>query len=304
MNNRFAAQSRGNSSLEENLKYSRLRAIVVFILGEQPFGIDNTLVHDFLPAGPHTPAGDIHPGLSGFFRWTTTQGAGRSIPLLNIAHLLGTNKSQCPEAVIISESHQSIFAFSADSIAGIYDISPYSLSAGPKNSIPGLLFNGLEVLLPDFQTLTQDVIQALTQKQKSIRQQKNILLVHNSALLREIMTAVLRDSGCINLTELDDCGKAAPYLFETCAAGRRPDLLIIGSTGEPPVSDLQSLLCTIKKCQSLRFLPVILLTDQQDLAPNPLITAQLSPFNFSGLIEHVDSLTGNYTIPVLKNLIK
>jgi chemotaxis signal transduction protein len=304
MNNRFAADGCGNSISEESiLNYSRLKAIVVFILDGQPFGIDINLAHGFLPAGPHTSVEDIHPGLSGFFCRTTAQGAGSALPLLNIAHLLGTNKPPSPETVIISELNQSLLAFSVDSIAGIYDLSSYNLSAGPQNSGPGLLFNGLKVLLPDFEALTGDVLQALTQKQKSVRRQKHILLVHNSALLREVLIAFLHDSGYINVTELDDYDKAYPYLLEKHAAGRRPDLLLIGSTGDPPLSDVQSLICTSKACLPLRFLPAILLTDQQDLARNAAINAQLSPFKFPGLIEHIDAFTGNYRIPSLKNLI-
>jgi len=300
MNNRFAAHPCGASIPEESiLSHSRLKSIVAFILGGQPFGIDINLVHSFIPAGPYTPARDIHPGLSGFFRWTAEPGAGSAIPLLNIAHLLGKNELQSAGTVMICEWHHSLLAFSVDRIAGIYDLSLHELSsAGPLKSVPGLL-NGADVLLPDFQTLTYGVIQALSQKQVAARQQKSILLVHNSALLREVLTTALRASGYTKLTELDSYDQAYPYLLAQYKAGRLSDLLITGSTGQPPLSDLQSLIRTIKAGLRFRSLPAILLTDRYDLAQYPDINAQINPFNLSGLIEQSDALTGTLTIGAL-----
>jgi hypothetical protein len=206
---------------------------------------------------------------------------------------------------MLCELHQSILAFSVDSIAGIYDLSPYSLSAAePQSSIPGLLFNGAEVLLPDFQTLTYGVIQTLRQRQKAARQQKHLLLVHNSALLRETLTAAFRAGGYTNLAGLDDYDQAYPYVLEKYTAGCLPDLLIMGSTGQPPLADLQSLIAAIKAGLRFRSLPVILLTDRYDRACHPDIDVQISPFNLTGLIEQSDALTGNFIIPPLSSLIK
>lgn len=284
-----------------SMNRSRLKAIVVFILDGQPFGIDISLVHSFTPAGSHIPVTDIHPSLIGFFRLTTTPGSGSAIPLLNIAHLLGKNEPQSAEKVIISELHQSLLAFSVNKLAGIYDLSQYNLLTIPQ-SIPGLL-SGAEVLLPDFHSLTYGVIEALRQKQMNDRQQKQLLLVHNSAPLREILTVTFRASGYTNLTELDDYDKAYPYVLEKYTAGCLPDLLIMGSTGQPPLCDLQSLIGTIRAGLRFRILPSMLLTDRYDLPLHPAINAQVNPFNLAGLIEQSDVLTGNVSIPPLNALL-
>ena len=295
MDNRFAAHSCGAFSPKKSiLKPSQ--TMVFFLLDGQHFGIDVNLVHSFVPAGSHTPVRDIHPGLSGFFFW---KAAPSAIPLLNMAHLLGKNEPQSAGTVMMCEWHQSLLAFRVDSIAGIYEFSLHNRSAaGPQHSAPGLLLDGAEVLLPDFPALASGVIQALRQRQAVVRQQKSLVLVHHSALLREALTTAFRAAGYIQLTKLDNYDQAHPYLLKQYTAGRLPNLLIMGSTGQPPLSALLSLIRTIKASLRFRSLPVILLTDQYDLTRHRDIDAQVSPFHLSGLIEQSDVLTGTLTIRV------
>ena len=278
-------------------------SLVVFILDGQSFGINTNLVHSFIPAGFPILEQDIHPALSGFLLWTATRDASSAIPLLNIAHLLGKREPQSSETAILCEWHQSLFAFHVDKIDGIYTIALQDqFTDKSHNHVPSLLINGVQVQLPDFHSLTNGVIRVLQEKQKAARQQKHILLVHNSALLREALTTALRANGYTSLTELDDYSKAYPYVFTKYASGCFPDLLIIGSTGHyPALTDLQSLICTIKAQLRFRSLPTVLLTDHYHQTQHPEFNAQVRPFNFTELIEQSDALTGVFASLIKQN---
>jgi len=292
VNNHTAGRSFGTLPEKNSTDPSRLKTVIVFSLDGQPFGIDINLVHSFIPDGPHTPVRDIHPGLTGFFSLD-----GSAIPLLNMAYLLEKNEPRPTKTVIFSELNQFLFAFPVDSIDGIYEISLHSrTAAGPLHHVPGLPLNGGNILLPDFQELTHGIIRTIRQRQAATRKEKDLLLVHNSAVLREVLTGALRAGGYCKLTELDDTGKAAPYLLEKYTAGCLPDLLIIGSTGQPPLAGLQALIAAIKAVLRFRFLPVILLTDRYDRPRHPAINAQISPFDHASLIVHCDALTDTLRI--------
>ncbi len=288
MNRRITNMSLNDSINEESvINKTPLNAVLVFSIGVHHYGIDTDQVCCFIPPMSLTLAEEIPLGLNGLFVWKD-----KNIPLLNIAKLLGKKEPIHTETIIFCKLNQFYFCFKVDNIIGFYDLStsnPPPVFDG-HGKFPSIVLGDHQVLLPDFATLTRGTILALRHKQITDRQRKNILLIHNSSLLREMLTIALQTSGYINLIELDNSNSAWHYLIKKYAIDDLPDLIIIGSTDQHTLAHLQSFIFDLKTCLHFCLLPVILLANQYDFVKSSKVDACINPFDLNGLIERIDDL--------------
>nr|WP_091271137.1 chemotaxis protein [Alteribacillus persepolensis] len=246
--------------------------IVMFTVGASTFGINVLKVREIIPAMKVTETPNRHEHLEGIIRLRE-----EVIPVIDLAKVLEYPASQQPEydKFIIAELNQTKVAFHVHSVSRIHRISweqiekPNNLSKGHDANTNGIVKMEKEMaLLLDYEKIVMDISPPTEmappkadQAREKEREEKLLMIVEDSAVLRQLLEDTLQESGYTNCIVYPDGKEALDALLsaissEPAAANKLPDAIITDI--EMPRMDGHHLTMKVTNHQDLQHIPVII----------------------------------------------
>ncbi|MFD2704591.1 chemotaxis protein [Salibacterium lacus] len=282
--------------------------IVMFNVGSGMFGINVLKVREIIQPVEVTETPNRHAHLEGVARLRD-----EVIPVVDLAKVLGYPPSEDPEndKFIISELNQLKVAFHVHSVSRIHRISweqiekPGELSQGHDANTIGIVKMEENIsLLLDYEKIVMDIAPESgisMPKAKSIqykdRTRKQLMIVEDSPILRQMLEDVLEESGYVNSHVYED-GKEAWDFIESMEENTQglPDLIITDL--EMPKMDGHHLTHKIKNHPALKQLPVVIFSslitdDLYHKGEKVGADAQISKPEIVNLVDHIDSMILN-----------
>ncbi|MGY4689944.1 chemotaxis protein [Salibacterium sp. K-3] len=282
--------------------------IVMFEVGTGMFGINVLKVREIIQPVEVTETPNRHEHLEGVIRLRE-----EVIPVVDLAKVLGYPPSNEPEhdKFIISELNQMKVAFHVHAVSRIHRISweqiekPGELSQGyDANTIGIVKMDGNMSLLLDYEKIVMDIAPesgVSMAKAGNInykdRTEKQLMIVEDSPILRQMLEDVLKESGYVNSHIYED-GKEAWDFLESRKNGDLPLPDLVITDLEMPKMDGHHLTYKIKDDSDLKALPVVIFSSliTEDLyhkGEKVGADAQISKPEIVDLVDRVDSLILN-----------
>lgn len=281
--------------------------ILEFVINDKHYGINVIKVREILEMDNLTPLPLSHPSLAGL-----TLSRDEIIPVINLKNVLYKEGIVEKDSnVIISEFNQTKVAFTFDNIIGIHRISWKDMKKpeqmlSSQLIIGNIIFEDRIILLLDFEKIVTDINPSIgisEERMASIssrdRSRVKLVLVDDSALIRQLIKNTLTKAGYRNMKFFDDGEQALQYLNDLVKEKKdqfTDDVHVMITDIEMPQMDGHTLTRRIKEHHILNKLPVIifssLITD--DLRHKGVAVgadAQMSKPEIGGLVDIIDKLT-------------
>ncbi len=232
--------------------------IVVFRLGKNYFAINVDKVREIIKFREPTAIPGSHPAVRGVI-----EVRGEVLPLLDLRIYYGLPCNDERSNIIVAEFNKMKVGFVVDSVDRIYRISATELDDTLTNTefnSPTVLYiikrDNRNIMLLDFERIVVDIAPNLAMQVKEAqvlpkRQEKVIMIVEDSPLIREMIEGSLKSGGYKNIIVTKN-GKEALDLLKS---GTKVDLIITDI--EMPQMDGLALTKTIKEDENLKHIPVI-----------------------------------------------
>lgn len=254
--------------------------IVEFGLGENRFGINVIKVKEILNTRPVTKIPHSHSSVEGIIEIR-----GEIVPVVDVAHALGFDKSENPknDKFILSEFNQIKIVFHVHTVTQIHRISweqiekPDKMYQGLETQITGVIKIKEEMLLLlDFEkivaainpetSLNVDQLKELGERERS---NKRILIAEDSGLLRALLQETLQEAGYHHTFLCEDGKEAYAHLQNLVKDGKKvsDEFQLILTDIEMPRMDGHHFTKLIKENADMDELPVIIFSS--------LITSEL-----------------------------
>ncbi|WP_101843717.1 chemotaxis protein [Halobacillus sp. Marseille-P3879] len=280
--------------------------IVEFSIGENRFGINVIKVKEILNPSAVTKIPHSHSSVEGIIEIR-----GDVVPVLNVAHALGFEKSDNPDQdkFILAEFNQTKIVFHVHTVTQIHRISWESIEK------PGKMYQGLDtqitgvikkdedmLLLLDFEKIVADInpessvhaeqIQELGERERS---NKNILIAEDSPLLRSLLQETLEEAGYVHTNCFEDGKEAYEHLLNLAHEGKEilKEYQLIITDIEMPQMDGHHFTKLVKEHNQLQDLPVIIFSslitgDLKHKGEKVGADAQISKPEIVNLIQTID----------------
>nr|WP_093338012.1 chemotaxis protein [Salibacterium halotolerans] len=277
----------------------------MFNVGSGMFGINVLKVREIIQPVEVTETPNRHEHLEGVVRLRE-----EVIPVVDLAKVLGYPPSEDPynDKFIISELNQMKVAFHVHAVSRIHRISweqiekPGELSQGHDANTIGIVKMEENIsLLLDYEKIVMDIAPesgVSLPKGKSIqykdRTQKQLMIVEDSPILRQMLEDVLEQAGYVNSYVYED-GREAWDFIESKEEdpSTLPDLIITDL--EMPRMDGHHLTSKVKNHPAFKQVPVVIFSSliTEDLyhkGEKVGADAQISKPEIVNLVDRIDSM--------------